>query len=156
MKVEKEALRKATKDHLNTAAAATGAPLSRHELHAFAEQAALVELRILLRHALEHLDFDTQTMCIVPSQQQQQRKSPSLFRALPHTWPEVWHESHTSSHAMVVTTAASPHTIVHVNPAWSQLCGYTAAQAYGQTFGIVQGPATNVQSAALAVQYADA
>jgi len=51
-------------------------------------------------------------------------------------------------HAIVVTTAAAPHRIVHVNAAWEQLCGYTKQEALHQTLGgLLQGRDTNVDLA---------
>ena len=45
--------------------------------------------------------------------------------------------------AVVVTEPFAPYRIVHVNPAWVILCGYTAEEAIGETCAILQGPLTN-------------
>jgi len=53
-----------------------------------------------------------------------------------------------SEHAIVVTTAAAPHRIVHVNAAWERLCGYTKQEALHQTLAdLIQGRDTNVDLA---------
>ena len=43
----------------------------------------------------------------------------------------------------VVTEAAAPFRITHVNSAWTQLCGFTAAEACGKTLGMLQGEDTD-------------
>jgi len=48
--------------------------------------------------------------------------------------------------ARVITSAKRPYQIMHVNRAWENLCGFAAEEAVGQTFGIMQGPATNGNS----------
>ena len=45
--------------------------------------------------------------------------------------------------AVVVTEPFAPFLIVHVNPAWVALCGYTAAEAIGETCAILEGPLTS-------------
>ena len=47
-----------------------------------------------------------------------------------------------SVEARVLTKAAAPFEICHVNGAWSSLCGFSSAEATGQTLGIIQGPET--------------
>ena len=49
--------------------------------------------------------------------------------------PRRIHDVLASEHneAQVVTTAVPPFLIVHVNQAWTQLCGYTASEVVGQT-----------------------
>ena len=54
--------------------------------------------------------------------------------------------------AVVVTTAASPHKIVHVNAAWEDLCGYSRSEALHRTLSLIQGPDTNEQLASSTVQ----
>jgi len=48
-----------------------------------------------------------------------------------------------STECRAITSARPPYQIVQVNPAWSQLCGYTSEEASGRTLGILQGPATD-------------
>jgi len=43
----------------------------------------------------------------------------------------------------VFTSALPPYRIVAVTPAWTRLCGYTEAEALGQTCKMLQGPATS-------------
>ena len=50
--------------------------------------------------------------------------------------------SATTSEAQVFTLGAPPYRIVHVNTAWTRLCGFSASEAIGQTCKIMQGPAT--------------
>lgn len=45
--------------------------------------------------------------------------------------------------ACVVTTATAPHTIVHVNEAWEQLCGFSKVEALHESLRLIQGPETN-------------
>jgi PAS domain-containing protein len=50
-----------------------------------------------------------------------------------------------NSRAVVITETTRPFRIVHVNTAWEQLCGYTKAEAYGQTLGcLLHGPDTDL------------
>ena len=50
--------------------------------------------------------------------------------------------SASTAEAQVFTLGAPPYRIVHVNEAWTHLCGFTSAEAVGQTCKIMQGPAT--------------
>ena len=47
-----------------------------------------------------------------------------------------------TSVAQIITEASAPFRIVHVNPAWSLQCGYSAEEVCGRTCSILQGPAT--------------
>lgn len=58
-----------------------------------------------------------------------------------------------SDQARVITEAYPPFHIVHVNDAWSQLCGFTADDVLGKTLKIIQGPET--KGAALAKMMKD-
>ena len=42
----------------------------------------------------------------------------------------------------IITEAAAPFRIVHVNPAWCATCGYSAEEVFGATCKILQGPGT--------------
>jgi len=44
-----------------------------------------------------------------------------------------------SCEACLITEAAKPHCIVHVNDTWSRVCGFSAEEAIGQTCAILQG-----------------
>lgn len=68
---------------------------------------------------------------------------------LPQTFAEALMEE---KRAVVVTTAASPHKIVHVNAAWEDLCGYSRSEALHRTLSLIQGPETNAQLASNTVQ----
>ncbi|GAX18282.1 hypothetical protein FisN_20Lh047 [Fistulifera solaris] len=68
---------------------------------------------------------------------------------LPQTFAEALMEE---KRAVVVTTAASPHKIVHVNAAWEGLCGYSRSEALDRTLSLIQGPDTNSQLASSTVQ----
>jgi PAS domain S-box-containing protein len=68
---------------------------------------------------------------------------------LPQTLAEALMEE---KRAVVVTTAASPHKIVHVNAAWEGLCGYSRSEALDRTLSLIQGPDTNSQLASSTVQ----
>lgn len=68
---------------------------------------------------------------------------------LPQTFAEALMEE---KKAVVVTTAASPHKIVHVNAAWEDLCGYRRSEALDRTLSLIQGPDTNAQLASNTVQ----
>jgi PAS domain S-box-containing protein len=68
---------------------------------------------------------------------------------LPQTFAEALMEE---KRAVVVTTAASPHRIVHVNAAWEGLCGYSRSEALDRTLSLIQGPDTNSQLASSTVQ----
>ena len=48
----------------------------------------------------------------------------------------------TQEFAAVVTEREPPFRITHVNDAWCRLCGFTAAEARGNTLKILQGPDT--------------
>jgi PAS domain S-box-containing protein len=70
-------------------------------------------------------------------------------------YPETFAAALRSSLACVVTKSTAPHTIVAVNTAWTDLCGYTADEVVGKTLGdLIQGPATNQNLAAATVQKA--
>ena len=45
--------------------------------------------------------------------------------------------------AEVFTLATHPFNIVHVNPAWTKLCGWRSAEVLGLTCKIMQGPETS-------------
>jgi PAS domain S-box-containing protein len=70
-------------------------------------------------------------------------------------YPETFAAALRSSLACVVTKATAPHTIVAVNTAWTDLCGYSADEVVGKTLGdLIQGPATNQNLAAATVHRA--
>ena len=48
--------------------------------------------------------------------------------------------------ARVITGAQRPYQIMQVNQAWTALCGFSSQEAVGNTFAIMQGPATNGRS----------
>eukprot|EP00978_Attheya_sp_CCMP212_P044050 scaffold298867_cov71-Attheya_sp.AAC.1 len=140
-------------------------PPRSHVLQEFAEQASLVELRVLLKHVLTKLGYDpTATSLIMNGDKQDQDHGNTLaLHELPQTFdPSIrannvmhMHEKNPllfplhEHEALVVTTAVSPHTIVHVNQAWLDLCGFSTRQeAKGQTFSIIQGPESNTFEAA--------
>jgi PAS domain-containing protein len=52
----------------------------------------------------------------------------------------------------VVTTKTYPHTIVSVNAAWEDLCGYTLPEVHHQTLAVIQGAATNTELAHATVE----
>lgn len=54
--------------------------------------------------------------------------------------------SATSTDAQIFTEAAPPFKICHANNAWTQLCGFTVAEALGKTCKILQGPETSAES----------
>ena len=72
------------------------------------------------------------------------RPCDEIVQALPRSVEEAWQAT---QHAIVVTTAKQPHTIVHVNQAWVDLCGFTADEAYRKTFAIIQGPESDSHAA---------
>jgi hypothetical protein len=137
-----------------------------HALQEFAEQAALVELKVLLKHVLTKLGYDTTaTSLIMNDDEDASTLTLGTFAVpeLPHTFdptrnqictgnnnaPPSVYQNQNHQHALVVTTAASPHRIVHVNQAWLDLCGFsTHQQAEGQTFSIIQGPESNTSEGA--------
>lgn len=50
-----------------------------------------------------------------------------------------------SKHACIVTSLNEPHSIIAVNDAWTQLCGYTQAEVHHQSIAsILHGPQTNI------------
>lgn len=70
-------------------------------------------------------------------------------------YPATFAAALRSSLACVVTKATAPHTIVAVNTAWTELCGYTADEVVGKSLSaLIQGPATNQNLAAATVQKA--
>jgi PAS domain S-box-containing protein len=71
-------------------------------------------------------------------------------------YPESLAEALRSNLACVVTRPTAPHTIVTVNAAWTELCGYTAAEVMGKSLGMLQGSMTNTQLAASTVEQANA
>ncbi|KAG7340924.1 PAS domain S-box containing protein [Nitzschia inconspicua] len=120
-----------------------------HPLQDLAQQAALVELHVLLEHALTHLGYDrihesTQLRLgirLLPSKDQGK---------LPTTLEEASSQSFCDD-AVVVTTANQPHKIVYVNAAWVELCGYTPEMAMGKTFSmLLHGQESNTAVAKLA------
>lgn len=67
---------------------------------------------------------------------------------LPKTWKEVLRMQTATKHAIVITTSHEPHTIVHVNDAWMELCGYTMDESMNRTFkDLLHGPDTNHEHA---------
>lgn len=59
------------------------------------------------------------------------------------------HEALEPSNEARVLTKAAPEggfTIVHVNEAWTRLCGYTLQEAHGHTLGMLQGHATDSEA----------
>mmetsp|Transcript_22461 Transcript_22461/g.48899 ORF Transcript_22461/g.48899 Transcript_22461/m.48899 type:complete len:272 (-) Transcript_22461:86-901(-) len=63
--------------------------------------------------------------------------------ALPRTMKEVLDHKNDNK-AIVVTTAAHPHKIVHVNTAWEELCGYHKDEVLHKPIGsLLQGPKSN-------------
>jgi len=59
---------------------------------------------------------------------------------MPRTYEEALAPS---GQARVITEAADPFRIAHVNGAWTDLCGYTLEDVRGQTLGIIQGRDTD-------------
>jgi len=55
---------------------------------------------------------------------------------------------------IIVTEAARPFRIVHVNQVWCELCGFTVEETVGRTCQILQGPATCYQTLQALVQAA--
>lgn len=51
-----------------------------------------------------------------------------------------------SNEARVITETSRPYQILHVNGAWSKLCGYSSEEAVGKTCRILQGPGTCVNT----------
>lgn len=47
----------------------------------------------------------------------------------------------------VISAAQAPWDILHVNEAWTKLCGYTEHDARGAPFSILQGPKTDMRRA---------
>jgi len=48
--------------------------------------------------------------------------------------------------ARVITSAQRPYRIQAANQTWTELCGFTSEESIGCTFGIMQGPGTNMKS----------
>lgn len=46
--------------------------------------------------------------------------------------------------AQIVTTSSPPYPIVAVNQSWVALCGFTRAEALGETCKLIQGPQTSL------------
>ncbi|KAL3924416.1 MAG: hypothetical protein SGILL_001060 [Bacillariaceae sp.] len=134
-------------------------PRSRHPLHEFAQQAALVEIEVLLQHALDKLGFLRvhEATHLSSSQMGVRLLAPTATPTI--QLPKTFQEAVSSSFggpfkddAIVVTTAASPHQIVFVNDAWVDMCGYSKEVAQGKTFSILQGDESNTTVARLAAQ----
>ena len=119
------------------------APLS-HPLWEFCERAALLEIRVLLAHALGHLGYEADFLAQHPLHPPNE-----IVQALPRTIEEA---RQLTNHAIVVTTAQRPYTIMYVNQAWVDLCGFTADEAYRKTFDIIQGPESDTQLAGATVK----
>ena len=83
-------------------------------------------------------DFPTSVDEALESLQRSRRRRRMLvLRVYSSRWSD--------NNAVVITSATAPYPIVQVNHAWEQLCGYTQAQAVGQTFhslGIQDGSFT--------------
>jgi PAS domain S-box-containing protein len=47
------------------------------------------------------------------------------------------------SSPMVITEAQAPYQIVHVNGAWTNVCGFSAPDSYGKSLGVLKGPETD-------------
>ena len=60
----------------------------------------------------------------------------------PSDFYEALASSELSAKPQVFTTAEQPFVVVHVNPAWIRLCGYTAEEMIGKTCCLLQGPGT--------------
>lgn len=60
-----------------------------------------------------------------------------------------------SHDARVITEATRPFRITHVNAAWTELCGFTAEEAYGKTLSLIQGPKTDPDTVAKLCQDCD-
>eukprot|EP00978_Attheya_sp_CCMP212_P032416 scaffold126374_cov63-Attheya_sp.AAC.4 len=144
-------------------------PPRSHVLQEFAEQASLVELRVLLKHVLTKLGYDPTATSLIMNgdgtREQDHYGNTFALHELPQTFDPSIRANNNVMHthdeknpllfplheheALVVTTAVSPHTIVHVNQAWLDLCGFSTRQeAEGQTFSIIQGPESNTFEAA--------
>ena len=67
-------------------------------------------------------------------------------RPLPRLLEEAVLEARGSEEAQIFTLAERPFHITHVNPAWERLCGFTEAEAVGQTCRILQGPETSLEA----------
>lgn len=129
-----------------------------HPMQPFAELAALTELKVLMKHALGKLGYETTHLSgegegsstMIPS------KSPVVHHdmapQLPKTWDEALNLDRYEKFALVITTATRPNKIVHVNQAWVDLCGFSRQQAQGKTFAIIHGPETNTQEGAAMVR----
>lgn len=117
-----------------------------HPLHQFAEEAALLELQVLLHHALEKLGFDTAS--IVSARHPAANQLTDLQK-LPQTYRQALQ---IRDEAVVITTASRPHTICYANAAWEELCGFSSQYALDKTLAILQGPDTNRHMAAAMVQ----
>lgn len=69
--------------------------------------------------------------------------------ALPQTLAEALM---LESRPVVVTTPEAPFSIVHVNEAWEDLCGFTKKEALHQSLAMIQGPDSNTELAAHMVE----
>jgi PAS domain-containing protein len=130
---------------------ATAAATVDHPLHQFAQEAALLEVQLLLQHALEKLGFDTTNPCWAnpPAVPHPQVLADDWQTLVPQTYRQALQIQH---EAVVITTAAKPHTICYVNAAWEELCGYSSREALHETFLLLQGPDTNRNMAGAMVQ----
>jgi len=50
-----------------------------------------------------------------------------------------------TTESRVITEAKHPFRIVHVNSAWTRLCGYTQEESLGKSLNILQGPETEIE-----------
>jgi PAS domain S-box-containing protein len=65
-----------------------------------------------------------------------------IQKELPHTLAQALNET---QRAVVVTTATSPFSVVHVNKAWENLCGFTKYQVLHRPLNMIQGKDTNTK-----------
>ena len=84
------------------------------------------------------LDFVFDVMAFM--QQLQRARGVETFDVIPNTEEAAKHEAH---EARVITQADAPHAILHVNAAWTELCGYTFDECRGRSLAILQGPKTD-------------
>jgi PAS domain S-box-containing protein len=76
-------------------------------------------------------------VCAVPAPRYQQP-------LLPTTLAQALCDPTYQNAALVVTTATSPFRIVHVNQAWTKLCGFSQEQVLHQSLSVIQGPKSDV------------
>jgi PAS domain len=65
--------------------------------------------------------------------------------SLPKTFKEAL--VNYQNEAVVITTATAPYSIVYVNKAWEDMCGYKANEVLHETLQCIQGPKTNTKLA---------